>query len=80
MKYIIMSFRLDHTLQDIVYKLVPGLFKGKFYHSPKVFTPDRLDKSFGLMNSPMFLQTLMSKCLKDFTWNITLILIIFIVL
>lgn len=22
-------FRLDHTLQDIVYKLVPGLFQSK---------------------------------------------------
>ena len=47
--------------------------KASFITHQGVFTPTRLP--FGLMNSPMCFQNLMSKCLKDLNWKIALVYI-----
>ena len=47
--------------------------KASFITHQGVFTPTRLP--FGLMNSPMCSQNLMSKCLKDLNWKIALVYI-----
>ena len=47
--------------------------KASFITHQGVFTPTRLP--FGLMNSPMCFQNLMSKCLKTLNWKIALVYI-----
>uniref|UniRef100_A0A3Q4HJM6 Polycomb group ring finger 2 n=1 Tax=Neolamprologus brichardi TaxID=32507 RepID=A0A3Q4HJM6_NEOBR len=57
-----LSIRADKTLQDIVYKLVPGLFKDEmkrrrdFYAENRVLEPGEVVETFNISNGKRFLQ------------------------